>query len=391
VRPPLSHPVPARRLALFGSTGSIGRNALRVVDALSPRFSVAVLAAWRSTDELAAQAARYEPKFVAVGDPSREAALRAALPPGFRGEVLSGPEALASLAGHAATDVVLNAVTGAAGLPVSLAAVRAGKRLALANKESLVAAGPVVMAAARASGADIVPVDSEHSALFQCLQAGKRHEVKRLILTGSGGPFRTRPRETFAAVTRDEALKHPTWSMGPKITIDSATMMNKALEIVEARWLFDAAPGEIEVVVHPQSIVHSMVLFRDGTVIAQMSKPDMRTAIQYALTYPERLVSDVPTYDVPSFRALNFEEPDFEKFPSLALGLRAAADDGLMGAVLNAANETAVELFLAGTISFPEIFRRVARAVETTPMTKNPELQDVLAADRRARAEAAVA
>lgn len=382
---------PPRRLALFGSTGSIGRNALRVVDALPGAFRPTVLAAWRSAEELAAQAVTYAPHVVAIGDEAREADLRRALPAGFRGEVRSGAAALAELAGGADVDVVLNAVTGAAGLPVSLFAVRAGKRLALANKESLVAAGPLVMAEARRTGAEIIPVDSEHSALFQALQAGRRHEVRRLILTGSGGPFRTRPADTFASVTRAEALKHPTWSMGPKITVDSATLMNKALEIVEARWLFDAAEDEIDVVIHPQSVVHSMVLFRDGSVVAQMSKPDMRTAIQYALTYPARLPSDLETYSVSAFASLTFEEPDRAKFPSLDLGRRAARDGGVAGAALNAANERAVELFLDGAIPFPEIFRRVARAVERAPRVAAPDLAAVLEADRRAREEAAVA
>ena len=387
----MSHPGLPRRLALFGSTGSIGRNALRVVDALPGYFEVSVLAAWRSTAELAEQVDRYRPRHVAVGDASKEAELRALLPRDFRGVVRSGPSALAELAGCSDVDIVLNAVTGAAGLPVSLGAVNTGKRLALANKESLVAGGPIVMAAAKRTGAEIVPVDSEHSALFQALQSGRRHEVKKLILTGSGGPFRTRPKETFPDVTREEALKHPTWSMGPKITIDSATMMNKALEIVEARWLFDARAAEIDVVIHPQSIVHSMVLFRDGSVIAQMSKPDMRTAIQYALTYPERRASELETYSVSAFKTMTFEEPDFEKFPSLGFGLRAADDDGVLGAVLNAANETAVEQFLAGAISFPEIFRRVGRALQSTAPVASPDLEAVLAADRRAREEAVFA
>jgi 1-deoxy-D-xylulose-5-phosphate reductoisomerase len=387
----MTHPGRPRRLALFGSTGSIGQNALRVVDALPGAFTVVALGAWRSAAELAAQAARYRPEVVVIGDAAREAELRRALPADFRGEVRSGAAALAESAADGRSDVVLNAVTGAAGLPVSLAAVRTGKRLALANKESLVAAGPLVMAEAKRSGAEIVPVDSEHCALFQALKSGRRHEVKKLILTGSGGPFRTRPQATFAAVTRDEALKHPTWSMGPKITIDSATMMNKALEIVEARWLFDARADEIDVVVHPQSIVHSMVLFRDGSVIAQMSKPDMRTAIQYALTYPDRLASGLETYSVSAFANLTFEEPDRAKFPSLGFGSRAAADDGVMGAVLNAANERAVELFLAGEIPFPEIFRRVGRALDATPFGRPADLEAVYAADRRAREEASVA
>jgi 1-deoxy-D-xylulose-5-phosphate reductoisomerase len=373
----MSSPPRRRRLAVFGSTGSVGRSTLRVAEALSDVFEE--------------QAARARHAVVAIADPDKEAALRAALPADFRGVVRSGRAALAELAAADDVDVVLNAVVGAAGLPVSLAAARAGKRLALANKESLVAAGPLLLRTARDSGAEILPVDSEHCALFQALMAGRRGEVKKLILTGSGGPFRTRPKETFATVTKDEALRHPTWSMGPKITVDSATMMNKALEIVEACRLFDAPPEEVDVVIHPQSIVHSMVLYRDGSVIAQMSKPDMRTAVQFALTYPDRLPSDVDAYGLDAFKTLTFEAPDPDKFPSLEFGRRAAADDGVLGAVLNAANERAVELFLAGEIAFTEIFRRVERALDAAPRGAASDLDAILAADRRAREEASVA
>jgi 1-deoxy-D-xylulose-5-phosphate reductoisomerase len=376
-----------RRVAIFGSTGSVGQNALRVVEALPEAFQVTVLAACRSTAELAAQAARFAPAVLALGDKDRAADLRAALPPSFRGEIVAGHEDLAEAAGRPDVDVVLNAITGAAGLAVSLRALSAGKMLALANKESLVAAGPLLVAQAARTGAQIVPVDSEHSALHQALKSGRPHEVRELILTASGGPFRQRPRGSFASITRAEALNHPTWRMGPKISVDSATLMNKALEVVEARWLFDTPADRIRVAIHPQSVVHSMVVFRDGSVVAQMGAPDMRLPIQYALSYPDRLPSDRPGFDPAAFSGLTFEEPDFERFPSLELGFRAARSGGLVGTVLNAANERAVDLFLAGEIAFPEIFERVRAALDEFRDPGEVSLESVLEADRWAREE----
>jgi 1-deoxy-D-xylulose-5-phosphate reductoisomerase len=376
-----------RRVGIFGSTGSVGQNALRVVEALPEAFEVAVLAASRSVAELAAQAVRFRPAVVAIAVPALEAELKAALPPGLRERVVSGPEGLAEAAGRRDVDVVLNAITGAAGLPVSLAATAAGKRLALANKESMVAAGALLVSQAARTGAEIVPVDSEHSALHQALKSGRAHEVRELVLTASGGPFRSRSRESLASVTRAEALAHPTWRMGPKISVDSATLMNKALEVVEARWLFDTPAEKIRVVIHPQSIVHSMVVFRDGSVVAQMGPPDMRLPIQYALSYPDRLFSDRPAFDAKSFNGLTFEEPDLDRFPSLELGFRAAKSGGLLGTVLNAANERAVELFLAGEIAFPEIFERVSDTMADFRDGGEVTLESIAEADRWAREE----
>jgi 1-deoxy-D-xylulose-5-phosphate reductoisomerase len=376
-----------RRVAIFGSTGSIGQNAVRVVEALPKAFEVTVLAAFRSSAELAKQAARLGPRCVVLGAAGPPSELESLLPPGFRGEIGTGPAALVEAARRPDVDVVLNAITGAAGLPVSLAAVSAGKILALANKESMVAAGPILVAEAARTGAMIVPVDSEHSALHQALRAGRHEEVRELILTASGGPFRTRPGGTFREITKAEALNHPTWRMGPKISIDSATLMNKALEVVEARWLFDFTAESIRVVIHPQSIVHSMVVFRDGSVIAQMGPPDMRIPIQYALSYPDRMPSEVGAFDPKTFSGLTFEEPDVARFPSLGLGFRAARAGGVLGAVLNAANERAVDRFLQGEISFPEIFERVNDAVSAFRDSGAPTLERVLEADRWAREE----
>lgn len=376
-----------RRVAIFGSTGSVGQNAIRVVEALPQAFKVSVLAAWRSSADVAQQAARLNPAMVVLAEAGRQSELRAALPSSYRGEVGSGLSALIDAATRPDVDVVLNAITGAAGLPVSLAAVSAGKMLALANKESMVAAGALLVAEAARTGAVIVPVDSEHSALHQALKAGSPQEVRELILTASGGPFRSRPKASFPAITKAEALNHPTWRMGPKISVDSATLMNKALEVVEARWLFDTPAGSIRVVIHPQSIVHSMVAFRDGSVIAQMGLPDMRVPIQYALSYPERLASDHPAFDPAAFSGLTFEQPDFDRFPSLELGFRAARNDGLLGSVLNAANERAVELFLQDEISFPEIFERVSEAMGDFRDNGEMTLDAIRDADRWAREE----
>jgi 1-deoxy-D-xylulose-5-phosphate reductoisomerase len=376
-----------RRVAIFGSTGSVGQNAVRVVEALPQAFEVTVLSAFRSSTELAKQAERLNPRTVVLAESGRAADLRAALPRSFRGEVGGGPEALVEAARRPDVDVVLNAITGAAGLPVSLAAVKAGKVLALANKESMVAAGALLVSEAARSGAVIVPVDSEHGALHQASRAGRPHEVKEMILTASGGPLRSLPKEAFPSVTKAQALNHPTWRMGPKISIDSATLMNKALEVVEARWLFDVPADAIRVVIHPQSIVHSMVVFRDGSVMAQMGPPDMRLPIQYALTYPDRLPSDLPAFDPRTFSGLTFEEPDHDRFPSLELGFRAARAGGLLGAVLNAANERAVELFLQDEITFPEIFERVSEAMAEFRDPGELTIDAILEADRWAREE----
>jgi 1-deoxy-D-xylulose-5-phosphate reductoisomerase len=377
-------------VGVFGSTGSVGENTLRIVKHHSTRFAVHTLAGGRNVQRLAEQALEMRPRFVITGDGDTLLALRERLGPRaaeFR--LLAGPEGLAEAAGDRDVDIVVSAITGAQGLPVSLAAVRAGKRLGLANKESMVMAGPLLNGLALATGAEIIPIDSEHSALFQCLLTGRRDDVAKLILTASGGPFRTLPKDEFKNVTLEQALKHPTWTMGPKITIDSATMMNKALEIVEARWLFHLDRSKLDVVVHPQSVVHSMVLWRDGSVIAQMGAPDMRIPIQYAMTYPDRLDGSVATYSPEIFDGLNFYAPDLERFPSIAMGYFAAERAGTYGAVLNAANERAVELFTAREIAFHEIFERVGAAVDRHRPVSDPTLSDILAADAWAREEIA--
>ncbi|MSR74037.1 MAG: 1-deoxy-D-xylulose-5-phosphate reductoisomerase [Planctomycetes bacterium] len=375
-----------QKVAIFGSTGSVGRQALAVVDEHPQEFSVAVLAAGASVDALVEQARRYRPQHVVVGDTAALGALQDAL--AGSGILLhSGAQGLAECAALPDVDCVVAAITGIRGLPVSVSAVQAGKRLALANKESMVAAGPLLRAAAAKSGSEIIPVDSEHAAIFQCLMAGSREEVRRIILTASGGPFRTRRADTFASITVAEALRHPTWSMGPKISIDSATMMNKALEIVEARHLFDMEADKIAVVVHPQSVVHSMVEFQDGAVIAQMSAPDMRLPLQYAMSWPRRLQSSTPGFHVSIFQSLTFEEPDVQRFPSLLLGLDAARRGGTAGAVLNAANEVAVERFVRGEINFLSVFEHVGRVLARHQCVAADSVQTVLDADCWAREE----
>jgi 1-deoxy-D-xylulose-5-phosphate reductoisomerase len=376
------------RVAVLGSTGSIGRSTLDVIEASAGRFSTWLLAAHRSTSALLEQARRMRPTWVVVVDEQAAAAVDPrSLPEGTRLAV--GPEALDDLVRDPAIDRVVSAIVGAAGLRSTWAAVEAGKAVALANKETLVMAGPLVMALAARCGATILPVDSEHSAVHQALCSGRYADVKRIVLTASGGPFRTKPREALATVTPTEALAHPTWSMGPKITIDSATMMNKALEIIEARWLFDMPAEKIAVLVHPQSIVHSMVEFVDGSVIAQLSPPDMRLPIQYALTYPERTEGPARKFDFTRPMTLEFEPPDVERFPAVRLGHEAAARGGTAGAVLNAANEAAVGRFLAGGLRFTDIAEACARMLDEHPFEAEPTLDEILRLDSWARQEVA--
>jgi 1-deoxy-D-xylulose-5-phosphate reductoisomerase len=373
-----------KRIAILGSTGSIGCNAVEVVAALGPGYSVTALSAGRNVAKLLDQARRCRPAAVAIADPDPD--------PGLLGELKSlgvrvhvGPQGLVELATRDDVDVVLAAVVGAAGLPAALAAVRAGKTLALANKESLVVAGSLLMAEARARGVRVLPIDSEHAAVFQAMQAGRPSEVARVILTASGGPFRTWPRERIEQATLADALRHPTWRMGNKTTIDSATMFNKALEIIEARWLFDLPAEQISVVVHPESVVHSMVEFVDGSVVAQLSPPDMRTPIQYALTYPERSAGPARRMDWSQAFNLTFEPPDAARFPALSLAYDAVRAGGTMGAVLNAANEAAVEAFASGNIPFGEISRLVAFTMARHSVQTEPGLDDLVEADRWAR------
>jgi 1-deoxy-D-xylulose-5-phosphate reductoisomerase len=357
-------------VAVLGSTGSIGTQTLDVVRRNPDRYRVAALATGRNAAALAAQAAEF-------GVPAERARLTA-----------EDPGALAGLAALDDVDVVVNGVVGFAGLPATIAALEAGKRLGLANKESLIAAGPVVSAARRRGGGVIVPVDSEHSAIYQALRAGRREDVRRILITGSGGPFRGRRREDLTLVQVDDALKHPTWSMGPKITIDSSTLMNKGLEVIEAVELFEVALEQIEVVIHPQSVIHSMVEYCDGSTIAQLSMPDMRLPIGYALADPGRVPQSVGVIDWTTLGPLTFEAPDLEAFQCLAHAREAARRGGLAPAVLNAANEVAVEAFLAGVIDWLSIADIVGTVVTQDPGGPADTLDAVLDADRRARERA---
>lgn len=375
----------ALALSLLGSTGSVGRQALEVVSAEPDRFDVRVLGAASSIDLLVAQARKYRPAAVAISDVSKAKELESRLPP--RIEVWVGTEGLEQAARTG--DVVLNAVVGFAGLPVTLAALGAGKRLALANKESLIAGAPVVQRARRTPGAEIVPVDSEHCALHQCLRAGRGpDEVSKLVLTASGGPFRGRSRSELQTVTVEEALAHPTWNMGPKITVDSSTLMNKGLEVIEAHELFDVAYDRIEVIIHPQSIVHSMVEFSDGAVLAQLSHPDMRLPIGYALGYPERLEHSYGAIDWRRPLRLDFELPDREVFCCLDLAEQAGREGGLAPAWLNAGNEVAVAAFLHGRISWGSISAVVAETLEARDGAVANDAGDVVEADHKARRRA---
>jgi len=375
------------RVIILGSTGSIGRAGLEVIGGLGPECSVAGLAARSSWKALAEQARYWKPAAVAIAEDRHAGDLRAAVPPQTR--VLSGAEALAELVDTVECECVLAAVVGSAGLPAILRTVELGRRLALANKEALVAAGPILMNLARRSGAEVIPVDSEHSGAFQAMLAGHRREIRKVCLTASGGPFRTWSAERMAGATLEQALSHPTWNMGPKITIDSATMINKALEIIEARWLFGLDPEAIEVLIHPESVVHALVEFADGSIIAQMGTPDMRTPIQYALTYPRRVTCPSPPLDLRELGRLNFEPPDPERFPAVRLGYEVARAGGLAGAVFNAANEAAVRLFRNGEIRFPEIVELTALTLARHEPNPQPIIDDLLAADRWARNEVA--
>ena len=375
------------RVVVLGSTGSVGRSALDVIahDG-GARLKAWGLGARSSVDRLVEQARIHRPRYLALADPDAARSVNGQLA-GLGVEVFSGPDGLAEMARDPETDRVLSAVVGAAGLLGTWAAIEAGKVVALANKETLVVAGPLVMDLARRRGATILPVDSEHSAIFQCLRSGQPREVRRVILTSSGGPFRGKSRAELETVTPEQALKHPTWRMGPKISIDSATLMNKALEVIEARWLFGLEPEQIEVVVHPESVVHSMVEFVDGSVVAQLSPPDMRLPVQYALTYPERVAGPCPRLDLSIPSALTFEPPDHETFPGLDLGFEVMRRGGTAGAALNAANETAVARFLEGAIGFNDIPRACRAALDHHTYDSRPSLDDLWKVDAWARQE----
>lgn len=376
----------ARNVAILGATGSIGRNTLEVVEAARGRLNVIGLTANKSLTELCSLAQRHRPRWIVGTDPVEASRFNwSGLP--SETELLGGPDALQSLVSRDEVDVVVAAIVGSAGLQGTWFALEAGKIVALANKETLVMAGPLVMKLAREKDATILPVDSEHSAVFQALQAGRRDQLRRVILTASGGPFRQLSTKQMNHVTVADALAHPTWDMGPKITIDSATMMNKALEIIEARWLFNLQPEQIAVVIHPQSIVHSMVEFLDGSVIAQLSPPDMKLPIQYALTYPERYPGPAEKLNLDSAWSLDFEPPDLERFPALQLGYEVARAGGTAGAVLNAANEAAVELFLENRISFTEIVPACQSVLDHHEFDASPTLEQLIQLDHWARQE----
>ncbi|GAB6932230.1 1-deoxy-D-xylulose-5-phosphate reductoisomerase [Calditerricola satsumensis] len=378
-----------KTIAVLGSTGSIGRQTLDVVDQHAGRLRVAALAAGRNVARLTEQALRYRPDLVAVADREAAEALRRELPPSIR--VVHGEEGLIAAATHPEVDVVVSAVVGAAGLLPTLAAIEAGKTIALANKETLVMAGELVMRAAKARGVAILPVDSEHSAIFQCLQGENRKRLRRLILTASGGALRDRSREELADVTVADVLAHPNWQMGAKVTVDSATMMNKGLEVIEAHWLFGVDYAHIDVLLHRESVIHSMVEWIDGSVIAQLGTPDMRIPIQYALTYPDRWALKTPPLNLADLGALHFAPASFERYPLLALAYECGRRGGTAPAVLNAANEVAVEAFLQGRIPFLAIERIVADVCARHDPIAGPSLSDILEADRWAREAARTA
>jgi len=377
-----------RRIAILGSTGSIGTNALRVIEGLGPDYSVYALSAHSKVELLVEQVRTFRPKVAAITDASCRRRLVELLGD-VDVEILSGPESLVALAELDEVDTVLTAVVGAAGLPAVLGAAKKGKRLAIANKEPLVIAGELLMAEAARSGSELLPVDSEHSAIFQAMQAGKPAEVARIILTASGGPFREFSADEIRGVTLEQALAHPTWDMGPKITIDSATMMNKALEIIEARWLFDVPVEKIEVLIHPESIVHSLVEFIDASVIAQLGEPDMCLPIQYALTYPDRLPSPAKAPQLAEIGSLNFSRPNPEAFRALPLAYEVSRAGGTAAVVFNAANEAAVEEFLAGRTKFVNILELVEDCLNKHDVKTGVSLEELLEADEWARRQVA--
>ena len=375
-----------KNVVLLGSTGSIGTSTVKVAEDLPDQIRLLGLAAGGNSELLLEQTRKHKPAIISINDPAKAEELRATL--GTSCEVCSGNEGLLKLATLPAADIVLIAIVGTAGLQPALAAIRAGKDIAVASKEILVMAGEIVMNEARKHGVRVLAVDSEHSAIFQCLDGKPTNSVRKLLLTASGGPFRSRtdwPKGKFSEITVERALKHPSWVMGRKITIDSATLFNKGLEMIEARWLFDIEMARVGVVVHPQSIVHSMVEFVDGSLIAQLSTPDMCLPIQYALTYPERSASDRVQTNFPKIGTLTFEEPDLERFPAIELARKAGEIGGTLPAVLNAANEVAVEAFVNRKINFPQITETVRRTMDAHQLVSKPTLEEILAADAWAR------
>jgi len=379
-----------KRIAILGSTGSIGRQSLKVVESLQGRFEVVSLAAGSNVALVAEQVRKHRPKLVSVGTEKGSRELREALMSnrgrgGELPEIVFGAEGIERVATHPAAEIVVSGAVGVVGLAATYKAIEHGKHIALANKEVLVAAGEVVMAAVKRHGVTLLPVDSEHNAIHQCLRAGEAKEVKRLVLTASGGPFRKTAISKLATVTPKQALAHPNWKMGQRITIDSATLMNKGFEVIEARWLFGMDLDRIQVVIHPQSTVHSMVEYVDGSILAQLGPTDMRMPIQYALTYPERLESNECALDWSALRKLEFEDVPLKKFPCLALAKEAMRQGGPLPCALNAADEIAVAAFLEKRLSFPGIAAVIERVLEQMPRTKMGSIDDVLAADSEAR------
>jgi 1-deoxy-D-xylulose-5-phosphate reductoisomerase len=372
-------------VVVLGSTGSIGVNCLDVIQCLSDRLEAVGLSAHSSWERLWEQAKRHQPRWVCITDPKIAQRLDASELVGTR--LLTGPDGVQTMAAHPDVDVVVSAIVGAAGLEGTWTALEAGKTVAVANKETLVMAGPLVMELAARRNARILPVDSEHSALFQAMQSGQPCEVERVVLTASGGPFRGCNARDLADITPDEALRHPTWQMGPKITIDSATLMNKALEVIEARWLFGLPPEKIDIIIHPESIIHSFVEFRDGSVLAQLSPPDMRLPIQYALTYPERVSGPARRLSWRDLSTFHFEQVDHDTFPAVQLGYEVAERGGTSGAVLNAANEAAVGRFLAGELRFLDIPRVCRDVLGHHAYSARPSLAELATLDRWARQE----
>jgi 1-deoxy-D-xylulose-5-phosphate reductoisomerase len=383
-----------KRVVVLGATGSIGESALKVAHDIPERMEIAGLAANSNAKKLAAQANRVRPGAVCLVDESKVGELRGLLT--YEPQIFTGESGLIQIACLDDTEMVLVAVVGTGGLRPALAAIEAGKDLAVASKEILVMAGEIVMREAAAKGVMVLPVDSEHNAIFQCLDTQRERptsneEVRRLILTASGGPFRETPASDFESITTEQALRHPTWNMGPKITIDSATLFNKGLEMIEAHWLFGVEMKRVEVVIHPQSIVHSMVEFADGSVLAQLSHSDMCFPIQYAVTWPERVPNSLPPLDFGKLRQLEFASPRYEDFPALNLARRAGDTGGTLPAVLNAANEVAVSAFLDRKISFPSIWQVVEQVMNRHTSVAHPDLDAILRADQWARAEASAA
>lgn len=373
-----------KRIAILGSTGSIGTQALEVISAHPDKFQVEVLTALNSADLLIEQSIRYKPNMVVIGNEQQYEKVKAALEK-YPIKVYCGADAIAQVTAFDSVDMVLTAMVGFSGLKPTIEAIRAGKSIALANKETLVVAGELIMKEAEAKRVPIIPVDSEHSAIFQCLAGERSNRIEKIILTASGGPFRSWGMEDLGKVTPDRALQHPNWCMGPKITIDSATLMNKGLEVIEARWLFGVGPDDIEVVVHPQSIIHSMVQFIDGSIKAQMGLPDMRLPIQYAFSYPDRFESNFERFDFLNYPSLTFEQPDTKNFRNLTLAYEALRKGGNWPCILNAANEVAVEAFLKEKIGFLQIPDVIESTLGRSSFIKAPELDDYFNSDLQAR------